>query len=339
MTGPPSLPDSGVPDPRDAPPLRWGILGAGWIAERFVRALHDRTRQQVVSVGARSADAAASFAHRFGIARGVGGYEALVGDPDVDVVYVATTHQVHLAHAGLALQAGKHVLVEKPIAVDADEAIRLAGTAAAAQRFCMEAMWTLFLPRYDVIRQVLGDGMLGELKTVLADFGEHFAADHRIMRQELAGGPMLDLGTYPVALALWVLGEPTGVLASGSRAPSGVNGQTGMLLTHQDGQQSVLHTSLFSNTPTVAVIAGTAGVLTVEGPFYAPGPFRIDFADGRPSLRYEEIRSGYDGLAYEAAACARCIVAGQTESPVRPLAQSVATLRVMDRARDQLQVR
>jgi hypothetical protein len=112
-----------------------------------------------------------------------------------------------------------------------------------------------------------------------------------------------------------------------------------MLLSHAAGRQSVLHISLFSTTPTVAAVAGRDAVMTIERPFYGPGPFRIDFHDERPPLRYDEVRSGYDGLAYEAAECARRIVAGQTGSPLRPLADSVATLRVMDLARAQLEPR
>ena len=143
---PSHLPSPRVPDSLDAPPLRWGILGTGWIADKFVTALHESTRQVVQAVGSRSAEGARRAADAFGAATAHGSYEALVADPEVDVVYVATPHHLHLPHALLAIEAGKHVLVEKPVGLDAGEARQIGEAAARAGVFCMEAMWSLFLP-------------------------------------------------------------------------------------------------------------------------------------------------------------------------------------------------
>ncbi|MDT7580194.1 MAG: hypothetical protein QOK35_1458, partial [Pseudonocardiales bacterium] len=197
------LPEPRSPDPMAAPPLRWGVLGTGWIAERFAAALHLATRQRVVAVGSRSVASAKEFADRTGIVRAHGSYADLVADPEVDVVYVATPHNHHRAHALLALDAGKHTLVEKPLALSAAEATEIADRAAAAGVYCAEALWTFYLPRYDVIRRVLADGVLGDVRSMLADHGEWFPATHRILRHDLAGGPLLDLGTYPLAVAQW----------------------------------------------------------------------------------------------------------------------------------------
>ena len=142
-----------------------------------------------------------------------GSYEALVADPGVDVVYVATPHNFHVVHALLAIEAGKHVLVEKPVGLDADEARAIGDAAVRAGVFCMEAMWTLFLPKFDVVRQVLEEGALGRVVAAHADMGERFDEPHRIMRPELAGGPLLDLGTYAVTFATWTLGAPDTVTA------------------------------------------------------------------------------------------------------------------------------
>ncbi|MTD16225.1 gfo/Idh/MocA family oxidoreductase [Nakamurella sp. YIM 132087] len=332
-----SLPATTVPDPREAPALRWGILGTGWIAERFVAALLAATDQRVVAVGSRSAGSGKAFAaEHCPEARAHPSYEDLVADPDVDIVYVATPHNAHLPHAELAMRAGKHVLIEKPIAINAGQARRIAAIAAETGVYCAEAMWSFFLPKFDVIRQVLAAGVLGELRSFIADFGEHFDDDHRILRQDLAGGPMLDLGTYPVSLALSVLGVPDDVVARGTAAPSGVNGQVGMILRHGADRQSVVHTSLFSTTPTGAIIGGTDAVLTIPGVFYRPGSFRVDFHDGRAPLEYVEEPYGYHGLAYEAAETARRIVAGEVSTPVRPLRDSIDTLATMDEARRQI---
>jgi predicted dehydrogenase len=140
-------------------------------------------------------------------------------------VYVATEHTAHLTCARLALEGGKHTLVEKPIGLDTAQAAEISDLAATQGLFCAEALWTLFLPKFDVVRQILESGVLGDVHTVLADLGEHFGPGHRILRPELAGGPLLDLGTYPVSLATWVLGPPARVQASGQPHPAGVNGR------------------------------------------------------------------------------------------------------------------
>jgi len=318
-----------------APALRWGVLGPGWIAERFVTAVQRSTTQQVVAVGSRRMQRSAEFAERFGVATAHGSYQALVSDPAVDVIYVATPHNAHFPCAALAIEAGKHVLVEKPIGLNAGEAGRLAELASQRGVFCMEALWTQFLPKFDVIRQLLADGVLGQVHTVQADHGEHFDPGHRILRAELAGGPMLDLGTYPVAFATWVLGAPSRVLAAGQDHPAGVNGQVSMILTDGVGNEAVLHTTVFSNTPTTGVIAGSAATLTIGGPFYQPGPMTLAGAHGG-TLDWDEPQISHQALHFEAAEVARCIDAGRLESPLRPLADSVTTLAAMDEVRRQI---
>ena len=226
------------------------------------------------------------------------------------------------------------MLVEKPLGLDAAQAAEIAALAAERGRFCMEALWTFCLPKFDVVRQLLDAGALGEIRTVLADFGESFAPDHRILRADLAGGPMLDLGTYAVAFALWVLGAPERIAADGQPHPAGVNGQVSAILADAHGNQAVLHTTVFSATPTTATIAGTEATLTLAGPFYQPGDMVLTAADGRES-RYTEPRVAHDALYFEAAEVARRIGAGELESPLRPLADSVATLAAMDEIRRQ----
>jgi predicted dehydrogenase len=209
------MPASRILDPTAAPPLRWGVLGTGWIAGRFTGSLRRNTRQQVVAVGSRSVASAKAFADEAGIGRAHGSYDDLVADPEVDVIYVATPHNHHHRHALLALDAGKHVLVEKPIGLNAAEAAEIAERATERGVFCAEALWTFFLPRFDVVRQLLDDGVLGDVRTLMADHGEWFPDTHRILRHDLAGGALLDLGTYPLAFASWVLGEPERIMAVG----------------------------------------------------------------------------------------------------------------------------
>jgi predicted dehydrogenase len=318
-----------------APVLRWGVVGSGWIAERYIRSLQRHTRQQVLAVGSRDGERAAAFAARHCIARSHGSYQELVEDPEVDVVYVATPHTEHLRGARLALEAGKPVLVEKPLGINAVQAAEIADLAASRGLFCMEALWTLFLPKFDVVRQLLETGALGEVRTVLADMGEYFTAGHRILRADLAGGPLLDLGTYPVALATWVFGSPDRILAAGQPHRAGVNGQASALLSDAAGNQAVLHTTLFSNTPTTATIAGTAATLTIAGPFYQPGGMVLTSADGQRELSYEEPPVAHDALYFEAAEVARCVASGARESPLHPLVDSIRNMNVLDEIRRQ----
>jgi predicted dehydrogenase len=336
------LPRPRTPDPLDAPTLRWGVLGPGWIASRFVEALRANTTQQVVAVASRDHERAASFALRWGLTKAHGSYAALCDDPDVDIVYVATTHPSHRDNAIEALDAGKHVLVEKPLAVDASGARDIVTAAVRANRFVGEAMWTKFLPKFDVIRQLLDDGVLGDVRTVIADHGEFFTPDHRIYDAGLAGGPLLDLGTYPIALAHLVFGSFTSVVATGQDAVPGLNGQLSAILSDARGNQALLHSTILSDTPTAAVISGRDATLDVDGPFFMPGAFTVTRHRGQPSapgatLRYAE-KPGVqtDGLHYAAVEAARLIAAGLLESEVHPLRYAVATLEVADEIRRQL---
>jgi predicted dehydrogenase len=335
MAFPKTLPKARVLDQTRVPRLRWGICGPGWIAERFVASLKGHTRQELLAVQSTDPNRAKAFAEKADIKKSYGGYD-MMGDPDVDVVYVATVHPRHLPDALAAIEAGKHVLVEKPLALNAPEARELAQAARRKGVFLMEAYWTAFLPKFDVIRQLLDDGALGSVRTVIADHGEWFGPDHRIMRPELAGGPMLDLGTYPLAFATGVLGRPERIIASGEEAPSGVNGQASILLSYPGGAEAVLHTTILSHTPGDAVVSGTQGMLTIPGRFYTPGPFTVTANDLTTKLVFDEPRNQYVQLFHQAVHLAACIAENKLESPIRTLSDSMATLEVMDEVLRQL---
>jgi predicted dehydrogenase len=335
---PSALPEPRTPDPRSAPALRWGVLGTGWIAERFTGAVHRHTEQRVVAVGSRSLSSARMFAEQVGAARAHSSYADLVGDPEVDVVHVATPHHLHAEHALLAIDAGKHVLVEKPFTLDAASARRVAAAAAARGVFCAEALWTLFLPRYDLVRQLLADGALGDLQTVLVDHGEWFPADHRIQRPDLAGGCLWDLGVYDLAVALEAAGPAVSVTAVGTDAPTGVPGQTSMVLRHRGEVHSLLSTTIFNDTPCSAVLSGAEATLALPGPFWGPGPLElVELGRGRRLVR-DEPAVRHEALYFSAAEVARCVAAGEREMPLRPLADTVTVLEVLDEVRRQVGV-
>lgn len=336
---PTSLPVSRVPDPAAAPPLRWGILATGGIAGAFVTALAAHTRQRVVAVGSRSAERAQAFAARHGIARAHGSYHALVTDPDVDVVYVATPHSEHRDNALAAIAAGKHVLVEKSFTRNASEAAQVVDAARSAGVLVMEAMWARYQPQTDVLRRLLTDGVLGDVAVVAADHGQYFDFDpaHRLFNPDLAGGAMLDLGIYPVSFASMVLGSPESVTATGTVTSTGVDAQVGVVLD-KGAAQAVLYTTLLAKTPTTAVISGTVARAELAGPFYTPGVLTVTFRDGTALAREPDTITGSGGLCYEAAELARCVTQGRRESPLLRWGETLAIMKTMDEIRRQVGV-
>jgi len=324
-----------VEDPSSAPTIRWGLLGTGWIADRFARAVAQHTRAQVVSVGSRNKHRGDRFATQHGIPGVHLGYEELVSDPHLDAIYVASPHSEHREHALMAIEAGKHLLVEKAFARNAAEAQDIVDAARAKGVFLMEAMWTRFLPHVAALRSVLARGEIGEVVHLAADHGQWFPFDakHRLFNPVLAGGALLDLGVYPISFAHDLLGVPESVQATGKLTETGVDGQVSLVLSYPGRVQATLHTTLWSKTPTTAVIAGTEGRIEVAGDFYAPTSFTVIRNDG---TRWTYQREVPIGLQYEAAEVARCVAAGLTESPRLTWENTLAVMRTMDQVRAQI---
>lgn len=310
--------------------VRWGIIGTGSIARVFAADLALTDSGEVVAVGSRSRATADRVADDLGVAGRYDSPEALVAAPEVDAVYVATPHPMHHAHARLAIDAGKAVLVEKPFTMNAPEARDLARAARAAEVFLMEAMRTRFLPPVAQIRRLVADGTLGEIVSVNADHGAWFPEDagSRLFAPELGGGALLDLGVYAVSFASMVLGAPERIVALSDPAFTGVDAQTSMLFSHADGAQAILTCTLAANGPTRAAIIGTAARIEIERPFYAPRAFTMIPRDGEPA-RSEWSCEGV-GLHHQADEVARCLAEGRRESPLMPLDESVSVMATMD---------
>ena len=337
---------SSLPDPTHfpltgGPALRWGVLAPGGIARDWVGALHAHTDQRVAAVASRSAERAASFAAEFGIERSYGDYEQLVADPGVDAVYISAPHSEHRRLALLAIAAGKHVLVEKPIAVTVAEARDIVEAARAAGVFAMEAMWSRFLPQHTVVARLLEDGALGDVLTVTADFGAVFPFDplSRAFDPALGGGALLDIGVYPAWFAHFVLGAPDAVTATGTLASTGVDAQAAVILDYTTGAQAAITTSMLVETPLAATVSGTAARIEFAGPFMGPGSFSLV----RGGERTEWVdRTGFvwrDGLCYQAAAVAQHVADGLTESPWHTLDDTLGIMAVLGSARAQLGAR
>ena len=342
MAFPGSLPTPRVPEPSAAPSIRWGILAPGWIARQFASALRGMTTQRIVAVGSRSPERARQFAAETGTERAYGSYADLLADPQVQAVYVASPHSEHAGLALLAIEAGKHVLVEKPFARNADEARRVVQAARSRGVTLMEAMWTRFLPRTDIVRQVLEDGVLGELQTTIGDHGQPIGHVDRMQRPELAGGALLDLGVYPVSYTHFVLGRPGSIVASGELTETGVDRQVAAVLTSfadHPHAQALVSTNMGAKTPTTFSITGSAARIELDAEFYAPGRVRLIAPSGESVTSAPDLVVAHLGLAYEAAHFASLVADGCTESPTLPLADTIAILETMDEIRRQLGVR
>ncbi len=339
MAFPTELPASRVPDPMEAPPLRWGILGPGWIAEQFIRSTRAHTRQVIAAVGSRDPDKARAFARDWQIDTAHGSYEDLVADDCLDVIYVATPHNMHHQHVMMALNAGRNVLVEKPMALDHAQAADMVALAQKKGLFLCEALWTYFLPKFDVLQQIFDADVLGEIKSVHTEYGEYFTRDHRIFDPALAGGPLLDLGTYPLSLMSTLLGPAQKLVGLKQDDESGVHGQISIIMANAAGNQGSMSTTLYGLTPTNAAIVGTKGTLHFGSEFNLPGPFEAISADGTRRLRYDEpVGRHFEGLFYEAAAVARAISAVQFQTAQRPLAATLDMMQLMDKIRRVLSI-
>ncbi|MCL2795579.1 MAG: Gfo/Idh/MocA family oxidoreductase [Microbacteriaceae bacterium] len=305
-------------------------------------ALNRHSTQRVVAAASRSLERAEGFARDHGVERAYGDYAQLVADPEVDAVYVASTHNAHLELALLAIGAGKHVLVEKPAAFTAAEARRMQTAARAAGVLLMEAMWTRYLPHMDVARQLLENGDVGDVRLVQADFGVDVPFDpkNRMYDPAQAGGALLDLGVYPISFAQFALPSLTQELrlhVAGALAATGTDAQVSLMLEADAASHALLHVGVGARTPWTAAVSGTRGRLEVDPPFWAPSAltFRRDGADperyeGHPTI------TGGDGMAFEAAAFARYVADGLTDSPLHPFDEAIAALRIIDDARRRL---
>jgi predicted dehydrogenase len=294
----------------------------------------------VVAAGSRSLARAQAFAAEFGVERAYGSYESLVDDPEVDAVYIASPHSQHHEHALLALNAGKPVLVEKAFTRNAAEAIEVVEAARAKGLLAVEAMWTRFLPHLDVVRRTLEEELLGEVSAVRADHGQSLYPDgpQRLADPALAGGALLDLGIYPVSFAHLAIGGFTDIQATGTLAETGVDASETMTVTGPQGAMGTLSSTMLAKTPSSASISGTTARLEIDGRFYQPNVVRLLDPDGGEIDRYEP-PSREHGLAYEAAEFARLLTAGQTESDLLPLDETVRIMHVLDEVRRQVGVR
>ena len=318
----------------NGPIFKWGIIGTGGIARTFARDLALLEGHIVSAVGSRSLAKAEEFVGDFS-ATPFGSYEELV-ESDVDAVYVATPHSLHAENSILALNAKKPVLCEKPFAVNAVQAEAMVQASKANSVALMEAMWSRFLPHYQLVREIVHSGELGELVALYADHGQPLPAEkyYRLHAPELAGGALLDLGIYPISLAFMVLGEPDSIIASSQPTDSGVDAQTSMIFSYFTGQQAVMTTTLEVRTPCTAQIIGTRGRINIDSNFYTPTSMQV-IIDGKLAREYPREYVGH-GIREQAREFAEIVRSGEIESPIMSHSESIAIMQVMDEIREMI---
>ncbi|PYD02165.1 gfo/Idh/MocA family oxidoreductase [Microbacterium esteraromaticum] len=320
--------------------LRWGILATGGIATAFASDLRT-AGLDLVAVGSRSQASADEFARRFDIPRAHGSYAALAEDPEVDIIYVATPHPMHHEDARLALQNGKHVLVEKAFTLNRAEAEDLQRLGAENGLLVMEAMWTRYLPHMVRLREIIAEGTVGEIRSVSADHTQSLPTDpaHRLNDLALGGGALLDLGIYPISFIWDVLGEPVGITATARLIETGADAEVATIMTHANGAISTSLSSSRTVGPNTAVVLGTAARIEIDRIWYTPTSFRVVAADGAVLERYESQVEGR-GMQYQALAAEGAVAAGDTAGALLPLptAESVAIMGTLDEIRRQIGV-
>lgn len=317
--------------------LNWAVVGTGFISQSVADDLRLTPGAHCYAVCSREQSRARAFATDNGISRAYGSVAALLADPAVDVVYVATPHATHAAIAIAALQAGKHVLIEKPMAVASEEGRQIADVAASSGLFAMEAMWMRFNPAYRDLIASARAGAIGEIRSVRASFGLPFGppGSSRWSAQR-ASSTLLDQGIYPVTLALDMLGRPSRVVASGRIREDGVDVTTHITFDYDDERFAQLSASMVEYIEPTASVSGTDGWMTVPAPFWAANEFTtssgpIPRALTEPRVTGHERRG--NGYVPMLEAVTVAIAEGLTEHPIHTLADSVTTLELLDAVR------
>jgi predicted dehydrogenase len=317
--------------------IRWGILGTGRIAHKFTSDLKLVEDAELIAVGSRSQQSADDFNKEFSVKYAHESYEALADNPEVDVIYVATPHNLHYENTLLCLQRGKAVLCEKPFAMNSRQAEEMITFAKEKKVFLMEALWTNFHPHYIKMQEMIGQGLLGEIRSVLANFGfiPIPPVPARIFDPALGGGTVMDIGIYNVFIALNTLGKPDHIDAAMTPASTGVDEQCAILFRYKNGAMAQLFSTFSSNLATEADICGTGGRIRLTSRFYEPSStveYYKERVDSKEIIRVSK-ESGF-GYQYEARHVNDCLQKGLTESPVVSFADTLLLMETLDKIRE-----
>ncbi len=319
--------------------LNWGIVSTGRIVEKVLADLQSLEDANVIAVSSRSEERARAFADEHDIEWAYGSYEAMFAEPEIEAVYIGTPHGQHFEIAMAALRAGKNVVCEKSLTINASEARALVAEAEDRDLFLMEAVWSRFTPAFARAMEILESGELGDPSWVQADLG--FLAPYdptwRLYDPAAGGGALLDMGVYPLTWAIGAMGFPTSVQASSDLNDDGVDIQTAITLGYTGVRHAQLMVSLTSSPTKEARVACTGGWLGTNAPLHNPTKLFIHPVNGPARTEvFEPVGGNY---TYEFREATRCIQEGLNESPTMPWEHSVNTMAIFDGIRHQLGIR
>lgn len=318
--------------------VNWGIIGCGGIANKFAESASAAADVKIIAAASRTNGKAEAFAQTHNIENYYDDYSTMLENNEVEAVYVGTTHNYHFENVKQILEAGKHVLCEKPFTVNASEMKALVDLATEKKLFMMEAMWTRFLPAIVHVRSLLKDQIIGEIKQLRVTFGFNFPFDpeNRLYNPKLAGGALLDAGIYPLSFANMVMRDaPVEIKAIAEIGRTGVDEQTMCLFRYESGVVATLTAAINAPVVSRAEIIGTKGRITIPEKFLGAEEVWLELS-GAPS---EKERFEFDaqvGFKFEIEAASESIRTGALENDIMPLTDTLQLMETIDCVRDQI---
>lgn len=318
--------------------MKVGILGAGGIARKMALTLNGMKGADAYAVASRNLQKAQRFAEDEHVEKAYGSYEEMLADENVDLVYIATPHSHHLEHAKLSISYGKPVLCEKAFTANAKQAKELFDYAKEKHVFITEAIWTRYMPSRKIITEILDSGELGELKMLSANLGYELSGVERLIKPELAGGALLDVGVYPINFASMFFGNDIEKITSTCvKIDSGMDAEDAMIFSYKDGRIATLHAGMMAATEQYGIIYGTKGYLIA---YNINNIDKIEvFTKDRTLVRTIEVPKQITGYEYEVEACKRALEARQLECEEMPHSETVKIMEQMDVLREDWGVR
>lgn len=316
--------------------IKWGIIGLGNIAHQFAKDLRLIETAELAGVASRNLEKSQQFAAQYNCQKAYSSYEAIINDADIDILYIATPHSSHASLTIQALQNNKHVLCEKPIALNYNDALKMITAAKDNNKFFMEAFWTRFNPSFREAISKIKKGEIGEVKYINADFA--FFADNlwgignRKTDMNLGGGALLDIGVYPLFLCYVVLGIPIEILAKSNFHQTGADLQTSMILQYENAQ-AILHAGFVSTSNIKATINGTKGRININTPWHNAQSYTLTIQNQESVIL---LPTKSKGFTYEIEECHQCMIENSIESQLWSHQNSLDLIQIVDRVRNQI---
>lgn len=314
--------------------MKVGILGCGAMAETFADTLRQMEEVECYAVASRTLKRAEEFAREYGFEKAYGSYEELCEDPEVELIYIATPHSCHFDNMELCIRHKKPVLCEKAFTLNAGEAERIKELAKQEQVFVAEAIWTRYMPSRNMIQEIIDSGIIGDISVLTANLSYPITHKERIMRPELAGGALLDIGVYGINFALMHFGTDIERIESSVRmTDTGVDAMESITIFYRGGRMAVLTHDIYSRSDRKGIFYGERGYIIVEN---INNPQSISVYDTQDRLlKRIDVPEQISGYEYEVLECINAVRSGEKESSSMPLADSIEVMKIMDELRGQ----